>query len=210
MTFSVPCAGGTHYVVASQSVLAGVVVFEGDSLTAGYDPNNGTDDTTVISPPHQFAIRNPSALVTNVAGDGDEVVNMIGEASTQVTPRYDSSKPFNVASIWGGTNDMVDVRTAAETYANISTWCTARRSTGFKVICSNTIRRVDLNETKRTSLNAMLAAGHSFCDALVDLSALLGDWTTNPSYWEFDQIHITSAGTAVVAAAWETAIRGIL
>jgi lysophospholipase L1-like esterase len=192
--------------------LDGVVVFEGDSLTAGYNATTGLDGG-VTPPPTSFDSANPNATVFNVSVGGQSVnTHMIAQGASQVDSEYDSGASWNVAILWAGTNDLVNEgRTAAQAYTDIVTWCTARRSAGFLVVVCNTITRTGLSEVTRGQLNSSLASGWSgFADAYVDLSALLIDRATKPALWQTDDIHITAAGGVVVANAVEAAIRSLV
>lgn len=183
---------------AASSAFVGRIVFEGDSLTNGYP-----DQTPY---PNLFLVANPGATIFNVATDGNSVNNMLDQASSEVDPKYVSSA---VAVIWGGTNDLWEGRTGAQVHSAISSWCTGRRSTGFKIVVLNCIARTDISNTERLALNSLLASSHAFADAVVDVATPLGDWNTIPSYWQVDHIHITTAAEQVVATAVSNAVRGL-
>ncbi len=184
--------------------LVGIFCFEGDSLTEGYPD--------VTPPPTSFASRNPTATVSNVSTGGHAVgTHMIPDAAAQVDFRFNGALPWNWAILWGGTNDMVNEgRSAITTHGFVQTWCQARKAAGFRVAVCNCIRRVDLSEVTRSSYNSLLLANwRTYADAFVDLAAVLDDWTTKPTLWQVDQIHITSTAASVVAQAVESSIRGV-
>ncbi len=195
----------------SFATLTGVVVFEGDSLTSGYDSDTFTDNISALRASTYFAAANPSCSVYNVAVGGESASQMIAQAASQVDVRYNAARQFNAAILWAGTNDMVNQgHTPAAAYADVATWCNARRGAGWKVVCCNCIRRSDLNETNRGTFNGLLASDHSFADSFVDLAALLDYWDTKPAYWQGDHIHITAAAASLIATTVETAIRSVI
>lgn len=185
--------------IAAASAFTGRAVFQGDSLTNGYP-----DQTPY---PTLFLVANPLATTFNVAVDGASVNNMLEAGPiSAVDSRYVTGA---VAVIWGGTNDLSEGRTGAQVHSAISSWCTGRRSTGFKIVVLNCIARGDINNTERLALNSLLVSSHAFADAVVDVATPLGDWNTIPSYWQADHIHITTAAEQVVATAVSNAVRGL-
>jgi lysophospholipase L1-like esterase len=176
---------GVTAVVNSPSV----VVFEGDSLTDGFSGQT--------RPSAFFAAAHPSITVYNVSNGGDNVViNMVGQAATEVDPKF---VPGAVAVIWGGTNDLTGF-TPAQTYSAISDWSAGRRAVGFKTVVCNLIKNAGINDSDRLALNALIAAGgFALADARVDLASSIDDWTTHPTYWDSDHVHLLSAGYQIVA-----------
>ncbi len=181
---------------------AGIVVAEGDSITLGFGSVKWTD---------LFHTANPPVTIFNVAAVSQEVgADMIGQGASQVDTKYGGST-WNACVLWGGTNDMANSgqHTAAETYGYVQTWCQDRRAAhaSWIIVVLNCMRRSNLNETTRNSFNSMLAADHSFANILIDIATPMGDWVSNPSYWQSDHTHITAAGEAVVSQAVEMALR---
>jgi lysophospholipase L1-like esterase len=165
------------------------VIFEGDSLTFGW---NGQ-----TAPSAFFAAAHPSITVYNVSNVGDNVVlNMVDQAPTEVDPKF---VPGAVAVLWGGTNDLTGF-TPAQTYSGISSWCAGRRAVGFKVVVCNLTKNPGISDSDRLSVNSMIAAGGSgLADARVDLASLIDDWTTHPTWWDSDHVHLLTAGYQQVA-----------
>lgn len=170
---------------------AGVrVVFEGDSLFFGYNAQ--------VAPSTTFAAAYPDCTIFNVSEGGNSVVNMNDQAASEVDTKYQAGA---VAILWGGTNDLTGF-TAAQTYSQISDWCLGRRAVGFKTIVCNLIKNASLSggaQTQLAILNASLASGHTFTDALVDLASVIDDWTTHPTWWDSDHVHLLTPGYTKVA-----------
>jgi lysophospholipase L1-like esterase len=191
--------------------IEGQVVFEGDSLTAGYNATTGLDGG-VTPPPTSFAAANPNTIVNNVSTGGQSIhTHMIGQGASQVDIHFDAGAAHNVAVLWGGTNDIVNEgRTAAQAYTSVTTWVGDRQTAGFDIIVVVTmITRPGLSELARATFNAALVSGAGSVGFIVaDVASLLVDRATNPALWQTDDIHITAAGGVVVAGVIEAAIRG--
>jgi hypothetical protein len=193
---------------AGLQALLGVVVFVGDSLTAGYNGADGTFDVTVTAPPHSFLNANPTAIVTNAGVGGWKIdPDMINDGSVHVDPHYDATKPFNIANMWGGTNDLYLANTPPATLlTKLQTWTTARRAVGFKCLVSNCIQRNSLDPAIVSTWNALLISNQSSVadGSIIDLFTIVG----TPA--QSDGTHISTAQGILVAGAWETAVRGII
>lgn len=152
--------------------------------------------------------------IYNVGLNSDTVQSMLTEAATQVDPFLHSGSLWKTyAALWAGTNDLALAgRTDSQVYADIVTWCTARRAAGFKVVVSSIIARgatLPGNfETYRASVNTQLRANWTtFADAFVDAAAdsRLSD-ATNTTYFNVDQVHLTTAGSQVYAGLMKDAL----
>ena len=175
-------------------------IFEGDSITYFY--------------PDQAAPLLGSLWdVTNVSTPGDTIANMLITAPTQVDPLYSPTLQNNYVFVWGGTNDISGTPdTSAATYQNIVDFANGRRSLGFKVAVFTILPRsastispditVAEFENRRQFINTNLRANwSSFADKLIDVAAdpRIGDAgdEMDTTYY-FDQVHLTSAGDAIV------------
>lgn len=205
-----PLRGAMHgaLVNASRGPLGvGIVVAEGDSLTAGF--GGATAWPTILGS------LNPLPTIFNVAVSAEEVgANMIGQGASQVDSHFSGGAPFNHCVLWGGTNDMGNSGiSAATTYGYVQTWCQARRTAHptWKIVVLNCIKRAGLSDaTFRGPFNAQLLAGYAtFADAHIDVATLVEDWTTQPSWWQGDQVHLTTAGMTVVANAVSNTLRAL-
>jgi len=190
--------------------LNGNLVADGDSLTAG----SGGGETAW---PTLIATSLPLATISNFAAIGDSVGvpggNMLADGSLEVDPAYNSSKPWNVCVLWGGINDLAMGRTAAQLHADIKTWTTDRRSAhpSWKIIVCNISWTTTLgSQTPIDTINSSLAGDKGAANALVDVRGALGTSSSNPSFWQGDDLHLTTAGEQVVANAIYTAIRAVI
>jgi lysophospholipase L1-like esterase len=178
----------------------GRLIIDGDSLTEnhGYPPE-------ITTWPVKFAADFPSVSVINSAHAGDAFQpELIPGGATRVDANYDPTKAVNVLLAFCGTNDMGDhSRTAAATYALLQQWCADRRAAHplAKIAVCNVIARADI-EPARTTYNALLAAdGLTSFDVLIDVATALQDWSSQPSWWYADNVHLTDAGQLVLASA---------
>jgi hypothetical protein len=110
--------------------------------------------------------------------------------------------------LWIGVNDAT--LGAATIYANIQAYCIAARSAGWnKIILCTEIDAVTgaWHGTVWPALNALIYANHSFVDGIADLGARveLQD-ATNLTYYNADQVHLVTAGYAIVGAVVGTAL----
>lgn len=177
------------FVRAAPVTFTGKLVAEGDSLTEGYPSE--TPYTTY------FSALNSGATVVNVSIGGTSILNMMDRATANV----DAIRVAGAVLVfWGGTNDLSEGRSGATVYSDYASYCTSRRSAGWtKIIGINCIARGDINNTQRLALNSALLSGHSFLDALIDAATFVEDWTTIPSYWQGDHIHLLSAAYSALA-----------
>jgi lysophospholipase L1-like esterase len=118
----------------------------------------------------------------------------------------------NLCVVWGGINDQ----TAASTmWINLSNYCTARKSVGFKVIvCTETdgqstgLDSIHWHDTVYPQFNALIRSNWpAICDAFADLGAdprLQNALDT--AYFNVDKKHPSSAGYDVVAGIISSAI----
>ena len=147
---------------------------------------------------------------------------MITRGTNTVDPLFNLyATTSKTVVVWGGRNDIANTVAAATVYANIKTFCNARKAAGWKVIILDAMVGNDITgslETARISLNASLLAdfstnvsgkvysGGSYGDYLVDIASEtnLLDYT-NMTYFS-DGKHLTAAGYAIAAADVKTAL----
>lgn len=197
--------GGEHSPLKSAVVrpqARPVVICDGDSLTAG-------DGLTFVQTyPYQLAdaLGRANYDVYNFGIGGQTIVQMSAARNTRITPHYGAWNGHTVV-VWGGTNDLNGSATAAATYAVLAAHVNALLATGFRVIVLTMVKRGTSAplETKRTDYNALIngTAGWEIID--VGARAEFSD-ATNLTYYQADQIHLTTAGYAVVAGLVSDAI----
>lgn len=172
------------------------IVFEGDSLTAG----NGL--TAQQTYPCQLSARNATdgrngAKWANLAASGNTIVDMLTQTAA-VDALYAADYSANYAVLLAGVNDIGGSDDAATIYANLSTWISGRKATGFITIVLTLPPVADI--TKINALNALLRAGQAGADILVDLAAdVRFQNTADTTYYQVDQIHFTAVGAQVQA-----------
>jgi len=197
-----------RYGIAASAPTINWVVCEGDSLTAGF--GLGTPATEAW-PAVLIASKGATWMATNMGVSGKTIATATTAGAANIDTLFDTKVANNppVVIVWAGTNDLAAGATAAAAYANLSTFITARKATGWRVIALTMIKRgVDAGlETKRGQYNALILANTAGADAVVDVGADAAfDDVTDATYYQADQIHTTAAGHIVVAGLVEVAI----
>ena len=133
-------------------------------------------------------------------------------------------RPNDIVVFWEITNEAHDFTTDTQgtaLYANVVEYCNQARSYGAKVVVVTGIARDmtgfdDANITDRIfACNALIRANWStFADAIADV-ALLPQFdtksdTTNTTYYNADQTHLTDVGYDLIAGTVYTAINTLL
>jgi hypothetical protein len=167
---------------------------------------------------------------SNQGVSGQAMSGMITTAASVVDPAFGNNTRRLVA--WGGTNDVaVNFQTGATVYGNVTTYLNARSAAGWKTVVIGMMPRGAgagaFFETQRTTINNSFRAdfptataftnvftGTTFPNAVfVDIGA---DATLGPAGAELnttyfgDQIHLTNAGYAIVAAYVKNALTLLL
>lgn len=195
------------YLTVKHSLITrSLILCDGNSLTRGFNL------TAPESYPSQLlALMGGAAYIQdtyiNRGVDGQTTADMLVDAATEIDAKR--SKWADAAVVcWEQTNDIGAAgATGVTAYDNIVTYCTDRRTAGFKVVVMTCIARGDAGwtgtmETHRTTSNQSIRDNWAtFADGIVDLA--LDSRFTNPlntTYFQADKIHLTAAGYAVVAA----------
>ena len=186
------------------------VIFDGNSLTIG----TGATAYTTDYPTQCAALLGTNYAAINFGVAGQTTPQMTADAVAQVDPLY--STPFSkILVAWEGTNDIViGGADAATAYANLVTYCQARRAAGYKVIIVTVIKRGPAGagfETTRNTLNANIVANWAtFADGLADVGAAAQlQNSADTTYYNADGIHLNATGYGVVAAIVKTAVEAI-
>ncbi len=188
-----------------------VFVLDADSITYGIGAalNQGW--------PNQ-ADFGPGSQMYNMGLAGVRLSTLVANAATQIDPMIQVGRT-NVLIVFAGSNDIYGSLTPATTvYANLQSYCTARRSAGWtKIIVVTTLPRGGVApEAQRlkynTSIRNGFSAGTLACDAVADVASDANIGQTgqqaDTSYYA-DGIHPTSAGHAVVANYVTAAIKSL-
>ncbi len=183
------------------------VVCDGDSRTSG--DGGGTPYPTQLD-----TLLGAGWDVTNVGVGGQTAGEMVIDAdATLDVALYSATASTNAVVEWGGTNDLYFGMSAAQTFNRIRDYVLRRLANGWqKVYVLTVVKRNDAGtpagyETARGLLNTSLATLASSRIEIVDVGAhaSLQD-TTNPVFFNADQVHLTTAGYAVVATMVHSAL----
>lgn len=138
---------------------------------------------------------------------------MLIDGGIEVDPAYNGAKPWNACVLWGGYNDLFAGRTPAEVHADQKTWASDRRAAHptWKIFICNISWTTTLgSQTPIDSINALLAGDRGAADAIIDVRSGLGTDSSNPSFWQADDLHLTTAGEQKVADLVYAAIRAVV
>lgn len=137
----------------------GVLVCEGDSITAG-----------IGSYPYPSGLRFRTTWgVSNVAVNGSDVQGCIDRAPTTTDPLFPGAGQQAVI-IWAGTN--TGGLTAAQTWSKLSDYAAARKVVGWKVIVVTMLSRM-AEDAYKNSLNALIRANWAGTfDGLFDIAVI--------------------------------------
>ena len=206
--------GGRRGIAAGR--LEKFVVVEGDSFS----------ETSIGVPYGQkwpyLAMRGLGSVVQhrNYALSGRRLDQMLtlGPTTSFLLAKAGASK--NVFLFWGGPNDAGEP--AAQIWQEMHDLAVAARGAGFsKVVTLNMLPKAlgagggpDTGyNAKRDAVNALLAADHSFVDAMVDVAAdpVMGlvASTANVTYY-YDGWHPAAAGHVLIAARVTGVLGGVL
>jgi len=190
------------------------VVFDGDSLTAGF-----MLPAAESYPAQLMATLPPSITWVNVAVSGQIWPQLLADAGTDVDDRYDDRRADNVVVVWAAANDLATGFPAQEILDNARRYCEERRQRGFRVIVLTMYplqpKDVDAEyDQVRREYNELLRAGWpEFAEGLVDVAAddRLGD-DSGPerAAYFLDLVHLTAAGYGVVADCVRPVLVGLL
>ncbi len=209
------------------------IPFHGDSLTAGKNASPGSEfpaqTMALLSGSYWYS---NLGIGGQTIGGGSGMLAVGPTLVDTLFNEYTTASPSRAVHLWGGTNDIGSgTGQATNAYNNTVSYGTARHAVGWKVIVMGIAARNGLFaggqnhagfETDRqairtnmladssTSLGGNLYTGASYCDVYVDLAADanvgVDGSTSNATYWNADQVHMTNAGYAVVAGYAKAAL----
>lgn len=178
------------------------LVFDGDSITVGYPaavPASAAIRVGGYKNPSMTNVAVPSKAL-GVSNSGIET--MLSTGTSVVDPLFKSGIK-NILVIWGCSNDLaLDSRTAAQCYADLQTYVSARHTTGWKVIVVTLLSRTGSADAPMQQFNELLLANSSFADALVTLPVgLIGTHAySNATLFSADGIHPTQLTQLTILA----------
>ena len=177
------------------------LVFDGDSISAGWGASHG----------HGLDTRVESALggdvrLHNVAAGGRPVSDCLRLYPTLVSPLFDPSTPNNVIVFHAGDNDILQGRDAPQIQAAFTAYVAAAHRQGWKVVVSTELRRADFHPPRSTALadyNDGLRLNEAGADAVVDFDAdpRMTDMANrrDPALFSPDGLHPSDGGYEVLA-----------
>lgn len=177
--------------------MTGLVVVLGDSISWGAGPEDGLVW-------HRRITNRPNAEWRSYAIGGFTIQNPPVSASTVAA----MSSGYNEAILLGymGINDVTGGRTGAQIFANWDSYRSTLQAAGWKVVVA-TLPNYTPNNTPGADFRTLLQASGSF-DGVPDIAASLTN-SGDSTYFDPDQIHLRSAGAAVVGSLFTTVMAGI-
>lgn len=181
--------------------------WQGDSLSTGFP---SPFDPTI---PHRVGRLLRTCLGTNFAQDGKSAQTIAGQNATTMTPAFvvEGTRPAPLAVLCAGPNDMVAGRSNSDILADMVSWHSAQKTTGYITVALTIVPNGILSglgkNAQRLSLNADILAGATGADIVLDPASdpiLLNN--SNTAIYS-DGTHLTSFGKqryAEVVAAWIT------
>ncbi len=201
-----------------------LLVFEGDSITAGGDSGNPY--------PSQVANALTADAVPidwhNVAISGTTIAEMLIRASGRVDTFYhpEVTTVPQIVILFGGTNDIRSGANAATVISRTESYYAARAALGWKMIEVGMLSRTQVGlpadfEARRQVIRIDRLSKYTIATAVsnvwqnadgnlyIDLGAdtVIGeDGDQNNATYYLDKVHLTAAGCAVVAGYVKDAI----
>lgn len=171
------------------------LVFDGDSITAGLSSASGANSIS------GQIVTSETFTKTNLGVSGQELRQMM-YGSAKVVALLTPLASRNIVIVFGGTNDNIAGRTAAQTYADLSAYCLILKKAGFQVVVVTMLSRTG-SDTFKNSYNALIRAGwQNFADEIADpaQNTNLGadNAYSNATYFQ-DSVHPTTAANLIIA-----------
>jgi hypothetical protein len=177
------------------------IVFHGNSL---FNYSNGnTRYGFTVSKTVRGLINNK--VINDYSYPGKTTLQLIAEFPTVVAPFVHEG---DILIFWEHTNDLTTAignRTPAQALQDAKDYVTLAHNAGLIVITLNVIPRssASFTDAKRLSFNALLDADHSWCDEYINICAEpefdSDSDKLNTTYYNADEIHLTTAGYTIIA-----------
>ncbi|MEI7425019.1 MAG: GDSL-type esterase/lipase family protein, partial [Candidatus Staskawiczbacteria bacterium] len=153
------------------------LIFDGDSLTSGNGADGGYDYPSQVQ--RQY---NGITTVKNFGVPSQTLQAMLTTALTRIDPEYQASRPENILTIWGGTNDLYfgsgNESDITNTYNNLVSYVNDRKTIGYKVIVNTILPRSGYAtpdtyfEAHRQAYNTLIRNNwKTFADAIADVAS---------------------------------------
>jgi len=183
-------------------------VCDGNSLTEGSGSTEGNTYPKQLY--DKFLSDHPANIIyTSFGVSGQTLTEMEEDATTQIDTLLSSN--YRILVAWGGVNDFRrEPETTKETiYARYVTYCTNRKTAGWKVFALTMLpqssynrvgfdaERLWFNNQVRTHLSTMV-------DGIIDVAgdARIGDSgdESDVTYYTSDKIHLNNTGYGIIAS----------
>lgn len=194
-----------------------VLMFEGDSLTYGFNASSGSGTTGGTTYPGRVMAALGGSYTSVNSGVAGQTINQMDTDAVNVDKFIDRLATGNVCCFWGGTNDLAAGTALATVESRYQTYCADRQAYGWTVVAFTMMDRIDFTSGQRTdhdTFNTWLRANYTtFADALVDVAAAAqlspAGSGANPTYYS-DGVHLTDAGYQVVADLAYAAVQPLI
>jgi lysophospholipase L1-like esterase len=187
------------------------LVFDGDSISAGWGASPGHGLDTLVAAALGAGVRS-----RNVAVGGRRASKCLKYYPRQIAPRFVAATPHNVIVFHAGDNDVARGSDGALAYAAVTAYVAMAHRDGWKVVVSVELPRPDFDRRKAAELadfNDRMRQNKAGADAVVDWNA--DPRMTNmsnradPALFSRDGIHPSDGGYAVLAAMLAPAVRRV-
>jgi|SRR5215813_4790357 len=190
----------------SSGALAPLIVFDGNSLTAGYSV------TDRAAYPAQCVKLLATPVATFNKGLNSAVTRrLVNRAPTEIDPFFSPERKWNVVVMWEGSNAITEGASAQGAFAGYKKYAADRRAKGWKVIVLSVLPRTvgayktpATFEQQRQEFNRLLRSDHRWVDGFVDIGAdpTIGQAGADADRTYYaDGVHLTFAGYGIVARA---------
>lgn len=189
-------------------------------ITGGNSLIQGHIAPATTAPIELMTLNVPAYRVNNGSGGNTTTAMIAADPALDDILYYQVNKTVLIGN--EVRNDIfTNGASAATAYANVVTWCNARKAaavaagcTKFKLLWCTFLPSLSVSNVTRATVNANLRANWpTFCDGLIDLAAdtTMGQdgQNTNLTYYNADQIHPTDAGNAIIASYFSAAVNAI-
>lgn len=209
-----------------------LVLFDGDSITAGHNESGGYFDFRDLSWPYECmtSIDDETVMTSNRAISSSQLVDGTGDPNKDLTiwapykldSWLDASYAKKILVVMAGRNDISVINSAGAgltTYNRLVSYCQARKAAGWgKIIVVNIQTDKGLYDAgmtaERQDYNSRISAnGLTDWDAVVDVASLnwqpggASDWTTN---YQASGIHPNAAGRTLISDAVKPVLQSFL
>jgi lysophospholipase L1-like esterase len=174
------------------------VVFEGDSITAGYGLNPGEDWPSVLQTLPAFKDK---GQFINSSFSGSSVASLVSRYSTSVQPYKPVNGSRSILMVMVGTNDIArDGNNAVSTFNALNNYLETAKADGFEIWLFTLIDRSDSMTSQKQqdyqTYNKLIRQSVVW-DKLIDVAPLLPDATD--SVFFLDGRHPTALGARKIA-----------